>query len=123
MCSYLIFLGNCRLLAKNQKYQVLLFTTQLCGNLTECQIVSQILHLHLYQLFPLKSCGSEALAEVAEKGTAFRLVGAGRAKILLTVQADVLVKRRGTASNRSTTACDRGAQQPQAVLPSGKQSK
>lgn len=95
ICSYLIFLGNYyRLLAKNQQYQVLLFTTQLCGYLVECQIVSQILHLHLYQLLPLKSCGSEPLAEVAEEGTTFSLAGAGCTEVLLAVQADVLVMRR-----------------------------
>lgn len=70
----MIFLVNYWMLAKNQKYQVLLFTTQLCGNLMECQIVSQFLHLHLYQLFPLKTCGSETLTEVAEEGTIFSLV-------------------------------------------------
>lgn len=92
-CSYLIFLGNCRLLAKDQEYQVLLFTTELCGNLMEGQVISQILHLHLDQLLPLKSRGSEALAEVAEQGPTLRLVWAGRAKVLLTVQADVLGER------------------------------
>lgn len=59
----------------------------------ECQVIPQILHLHLDQLLPLKSRGSEALAEVAEQGPTLGLVGAGRAKVLLTVQADVLGKR------------------------------
>lgn len=100
VCSYLIFLGNCRLLAKDQENQVLLFTAELCGNLVERQVIPQVFHLHLDQLLPLESCGSEPLAQVAEQGPTLGLVWAGSAKVLLTVQADVLGKR-GEGRNQS----------------------
>lgn len=34
----------------------------------EAQVVPQLLHLHLHELFSLKGCGPEPLAEEAEAG-------------------------------------------------------
>lgn len=112
VCSHLLLLAQRRSVAKDQEHQVLLLAAQLGGDLAERQVIPQILHLHLDQLFSLESRGSDALAEVAEQGAAFRLARTGRAEVLLTVQADMLAKRR--EQNQTNPPCpERAAQQPQ----------
>lgn len=107
-----VLLGDYRLLAKHQEYQLFFLPAHFSRDVMETEVVPQVLHLHLHELFPLKGCGSEPLAEKAEAGPIPLLARTGHAEIFLTVQTSLLLRATGRGKCVSLRQQDRSGRTP-----------
>lgn len=82
--------GGRSVLPQDQLHQVLLLAAQLCGDLVQVQVVSQLLHLELHELGAQERRATTPLAAEAHAGTQGRLHRAAATETLLTVHAHVL---------------------------------